>query len=159
LDAHVNGVIEKREQKIATERMHKAEEARQIEWQTKFESGTKKYEDFWPTVNKTPITSTMMIATRAMENPAAFLYAAAKLQPAELTRIAGIQDYATQMVEMGKLEERMKRSTAVTKAARPLGRIHADSFDEPAEKKREKTIDERVREDEQKKLNRIMANR
>ena len=63
----------------------------------------------------------MVIATRGMQDPAAFIYAAAKTQAPELERISRIQDPISQVVELGRLEERMRKSRAsVSQAPRPI---------------------------------------
>jgi hypothetical protein len=56
------------------------------EFQSKFNSGMSKYPDFIDTLRDKPVTDAMVMATRSMENPAAFLYAAAKKYPDELSK-------------------------------------------------------------------------
>ena len=106
------------------------QEARvQAEFETKFTEGMGKFHDFRDVISNLPceITNPMTLATRSMENPAAFLYAAAKRNPQELERISRLKDPYAQMMEMGKLEERMRKNKPVTKAPRPLARTQEDA--------------------------------
>jgi hypothetical protein len=145
-DAHVNKTLDQREEKAKVLRMQEHENKIQKEYENRFADGMGKYQDFWEVVNKNPITPPMMIATRSMENPAAFLYAASKLHPETLTRIAGMTDHAAQMVEIGRLEERMIKASRSTKAPRPLERIQGDDFEDRTPAPKEKSIDERIAE-------------
>ena len=122
---------EKEEQERAIEtQMHR-------EFETKFKQGIEKFDDFTDVIEGLPckISDPMVLGTRAMENPAAFLYAAAKRHPQELERISKIRDPYAQMTEMGRLEERMRKNKPTTKAPRPLGRTPEDSHT-PAPKKK-----------------------
>ena len=95
----------------------------------------------------------MTIASRAMKDPAAFFYAAAKRAPQELQRIAQIPDQYVQMVEIGKLEERMKQSKSgnATKAPKPLGRIQEDGSIPYNSNKKEPTIEDLIAQDSAKR--------
>ena len=88
--------------------------------------GMEKYKDFHVTVEKMPITDAMMMATREMKDPAAFIYAAAKLHPAEVQRIAAITDRFSQAAEVGRLEEKMRKARAISKTAKPLSATKGD---------------------------------
>lgn len=106
------------------------QEARvQAEFETKFRDGMSRFNDFADVISNLPceITNPMTLATRSMENPAAFLYAAAKRNPQELERISRLKDPYAQMMEMGKLEERMRKNKPLTKAPRPLARTQEDA--------------------------------
>jgi len=61
-----------------------------------------------------------------MEDPAAFLYAAAKFQGKELERISQMPDAFAQATELGRLEERMRKAKRSTGAARPLTPVKGD---------------------------------
>lgn len=100
----------------------KAEENRkQYEFQEKFSTGMQKYRDFQEVIKGKPITDSMMLAARNLENPAAFVYGAAKMHPQELDRIARINDPYAQAAEVGRLHERMvKERNKISKAAPPL---------------------------------------
>jgi hypothetical protein len=119
-------IEEKKQQSLWKER----ENTTQQEFEEKFTTGMGKYGDFTNVVSGKPITSSMMMATRSMEDPAAFLYAACKQQPAEIERIAKMQDPYAQIAEMGRLEERMKKSRILTAAPKPAKRISGDTTTE-----------------------------
>jgi hypothetical protein len=126
----------------------------QSEFEGKFREGMNRFNDFVETIDNLPfqISDPMTLATRAMENPAAFLYAAAKRHPQELERIAKIRDPYAQMTEMGRLEERMRKNKATTKAPRPLGRTPADSHSATPKKKQESNGDDLLARADAKRL-------
>ncbi len=142
-----------------------AEAQVQAEFETKFRDGMGRFDDFVDVVSNLPfeITNPMTLATRGMDNPAAFLYAAAKRNPQELERISKIRDPYAQMTEMGKLEERMRRNKPITKAPRPLGRTPEDATTKPAVQKVDKTGDDIIAQADAKRLatlkNRHRSNR
>lgn len=142
------------------------EEARvQYEFETKFKAGMDKFDDFIDVMTELEfeITTPMTIATRGMDNPAAFLYAAARRNPQDLGRISKIRDPYVQMTEIGKLEERMRKSKPATKAPRPLGHITADSTAAIKKKEPDFNGDDLLARADSKRLNsakqRIKANR
>jgi hypothetical protein len=97
------------------------ESAKQADFESKFTSGMGKYQDFQQVVANKPITDHMLLATRNLDNPAAFIYGAAKLHPQELSRIASIQDPYAQASEVGRLHERMiKERKVASDAHKPL---------------------------------------
>lgn len=121
-------------QVVAQEQQQKAQKEWEVKQQSemnayaeKFEQGSAKYSDFESVVGGKPITAPMMMATKAMQDPAAFIYAACKAQPAELERIARIPDQHVQIAEMAKLEERMKLPKGVTQAPKPARKISGDA--------------------------------
>jgi len=127
------------------------EQAAQAEFEDKFHNGMSKFRDFRDVVGSQPITDAMTVATRAMKDPAAFLYAASKRHSDELKRISSLQDPYTQMVEMGRLEERMKKTKGTSQAPRPLGQTREDgSIKEP--EKRELTIEELIMASDARRL-------
>jgi hypothetical protein len=99
----------------------------------------------------------MTLATRAMADPAAFLYAAAKRAPQDLERISKIRDPYAQMTEMGKLEERMRRNKPATQAPRPLGRTIDNAPENAPKKKSEPTIEDLIARADAKKIARRKA--
>jgi hypothetical protein len=110
-----------------------------------------KYQDFEQVVMGKPLTPQMVIATRGMSDPAAFIYAAAKTQAPELDRISKIGDPYAQAIELGRLEERMRKArSTVSKAPRP---IEAPKGDVSEKVQRTWSIDEKLRhaESESKK--------
>jgi hypothetical protein len=123
--AQLNRVIDHRiesRQREHQEREWRSREAqKQAEFEDKFSIGMSKYADFHQVVANKPITDTMMMATRHLENPAAFIYGAAKLHPQEIDRISKIQDPYIQASEVGRLHERMvKERRSVSSAGKPL---------------------------------------
>jgi hypothetical protein len=77
-----------------------------------------------------------------MDNPAAFLYAAAKRNPQELERISKIRDPFAQAREMGNLESSMRRNKPTTKAPRPLGRTPEDATTNAKPKEKDRSGDD-----------------
>lgn len=146
-----------REQEEANVREQESQSHREFE--TKFREGMNKFDDFRDVISGLPfeISNPMTIATRAMTDPAAFLYAAAKRQPQELERISKLKDPYVQMTEMGKLEERMRRNKPTTKAPRPLSRSNDDGAMPAPKKNKEPTIEELIAKADAKKLQRIKS--
>ena len=105
------------------------ENEKQLEFQAKFSTGMERYKDFKEVAGRMPITDSMMMATRDMKDPAAFIYAASKQQPKELERIAQLSDPFQQAAEVGRLEERMRKSRNVSKASTPLRASTSDVAD------------------------------
>jgi len=137
LENFVEKTFNKMAQKQQQEQAQQIENQRRAEFDTKFTTGMSKYGDFVDVVKERPITDAMLMATRSLENPAAFIYAAAKLQGAELDRISKINDPYQQAAEMGRLEERMRKSKAVTKAPRLVKSDRTDIVEKPDPKKQE----------------------
>lgn len=102
------------------------QEKNQAEFEIKFTDGMSKYKDFETVVSGKPITGSIMLATRTMNDPAAFIYAVCKQHPKELSRIAEIRDPLVQATEIGRLEERMKRSKAIPASPKPASKISED---------------------------------
>jgi hypothetical protein len=129
----------------------------QAEFEEKFTSGMSKFRDFRDVMVSLPfeITNPMTLATRSMENPAAFLYAAAKRNPQDLERISKMRDPYAQMTEMGKLEERMRKNKPTTKAPRPLGRTQEDATIKTKPKERDTSGDDLLAKADAKRLNTV----
>lgn len=127
------------------------------EFAKKFTQGMDRFDDFTKIVANQPIDDAMTLALRGMEDPAAFIYAASKRQPQELERISKLRDPYARMVEMGKLEERMRKNKPTTKAPKPLGRIKDDGKIPSSKEKREDTIEDLIAKSESKKLARLKA--
>jgi hypothetical protein len=129
----------------------------QQEFESKLITGMANFSDFQDVIRALPceITNPMTLATRAMSDPAAFLYAAAKRNPQELERISKLRDPYAQMTEMGKLEERMRRNKPTTKAPRPLGRTNEDAQSPVSKKKAESTIEDLIAKSDARKLQRM----
>lgn len=117
----VDKTIDRREQKRTQEQWQAKEHQRQADFESKFNAGMSKYQDFHKVVEGKPITNEIMLAARSLDNPAAFIYGASKLHPQELDRIARIDDPYVQAAEVGRLHERMvKARNVVSKASKPL---------------------------------------
>jgi hypothetical protein len=141
-------------------KQQRAEETRlQAEFESKFRDGMNRFDDFREVMTSLPceITDAMTLATRAMDNPAAFLYAAAKRNPQELERISRIRDPYAQMTEIGKLEERMRKNKPTTKAPRPLGRTPDDSISNAPKKQKEPNGDDLLARADSKRLQNVRA--
>lgn len=129
LEAFVEKTIEKRQTKQAEAQWKQQEASKQAEFEAKFTSGMNKYQDFHQVVAATreSITNTMMLATRSLENPAAFIYGASKMHPTELARISRIGDAYTQAVEVGRLHEKMVKNTRIaSNAPAPIAQAKSD---------------------------------
>lgn len=135
------------------------EQQLQQEFEGKFRAGIEKFHDFPDVIGALnfEISNPMTLATRAMANPAAFLYAAAKRHPQELEKISKLRDPYAQMTEMGKLEERMRKNKPTTSAPRPLGRSIDNSPSIEPKKKSEPSIEDLIRHADAKKLARRKA--
>ena len=116
------------------QQLQQQEQQAQAEFEGKFHQGMGKFRDFREVVGAQPITDAMTVATRSMKDPAAFMYAASKNHASELQRISQLDPYA-QMVEVGRLEERMRKARTTSKAPRPLSQTREDStVREPSQK-------------------------
>jgi hypothetical protein len=127
LESFVEQTYYKINQKQAYQSQQAREQQAYEEHGQKFREGASKFADFEKVVASQPITDAMTLATRAMKDPAAFIYAASKRAPQELERISKIPDQWVQVAEMAKLEERMKQQKPSTKAPRPIGRTSEDA--------------------------------
>ncbi len=129
----------------------------QTAFETKFRNGMNKFEDFREVISNLnfDITDAMTLATRAMENPAAFLYAAAKRNPQDLERISKIRDPYAQITAMGELEGRMRRNKPTTKAPRPLGRTSEDATSKVVAKEKNNSGDDLLAKADAKRLSTV----
>jgi hypothetical protein len=150
LEAFVEQTLDKRTQRQTQQAQQMQEQRAMEEFQAKFESGISRFKDFNDVAGKMPITNTMMMATRGLKDPAAFIYAASKRAPQELQRISNIADPYAQIVEIGKLEERMKQTKPTTKAPKPVGRTQEDS-PIPHKSDKQPSIEDLIAKDEAKR--------
>jgi hypothetical protein len=126
LESFVEKTVQKREAKLREEQLRQYEQQKQAVFEEKFVSGMNKYPDFHNAIANKPITDDMMLAIRDFENPAAFLYGAAKMYPQDLDRISKL-DSRSQAVEVGRLHERMvKHRLSVSKAPEPIDKVASD---------------------------------
>lgn len=135
----------------------------QREFAQKFSKGMERFDDFREVVSKQPIDDAMTLSLRGMADPAAFIYTASKRHPQEIERISKLPDPYARMVEMGKLEERMRRNKPTTKAPRPLGRTREDATTKVTPKQKDTSGDDLLAKADAKRLsvvrNRHKANR
>ena len=150
LESFVDQVADRREQRKAYEYQIQQEQRAQAEFEARFQSGMNRFKDFQDVVASQPLTDDMVKATRGMQDPAAFLYAASRRAPEELAKIAAMKDPYHQVAAMGKLEEKMKATKATTKAPKPLSRTNEDMVVE-TKSKREPTIEDLIAQSEAKR--------
>lgn len=151
LEAFVERTIDKKQKKVAEDQWRHREQERQAEFETKFTAGMNKYADFNDVVRGKAINEGILLASRALDNPAAFIYGASKLHPQELDRIARIDDPYQQAAEVGRLHERMVKSRNTnSKAAKPLETPKADI---PAQTANRPSIDHLIEKHGRDKMN------
>ena len=159
LESFVEQTVSKMGQKQASQQHQLREQQAHAELQEKIQQGMDRYGDFRETVGSQPVSDAMTMALRGMKDPAAFIYAASKRMPQELQRIAQIPDQYAQMVEMGKLEERMRQSKPATKAPRPISRTQDDGITIKKPAKREETIEDMIAQSDAKRKAALNARR
>ena len=158
LESFVEQTVSKMTGRQQQMQQQQREQQAQAEFEIKFHQGMGKFQDFTDVVGQQPITDAMTIATRAMKDPASFLYAAAKRHAPELQRISQLPDQYAQMVEMGKLEERMRKNKEATKAPRPLAATKEDTTLKPVAKK-DNGIDALIAQADAKRRAQLVARR
>jgi len=151
LEDFVKHTIDKVQRESQTREYQREEQDRQANFESKFTTGMVRYKDFKETVGKMPITDSMMLATRDMKDPAAFIYAAVKMQPEEVKRIAALRDPFQQAAEIGRLEEKMKKARNISKTARPLEPTKGDMSSRVAPKQ---SIEDKINKYARNKLKR-----
>ncbi len=147
----INSVKSEEKQKANEQQEHQA----QREFHKKFSTGMERFDDFREVVGKMPMDDAMTLALRGMSDPTAFIYAASKRNPQEIERISKLPDPYARMVEMGKLEERMRRSKPVTKAPRPLGRTREDTVAKVKPKEKDTSGDDLLAKADAKRLSTV----
>ncbi len=142
LESFIDQTLSKREKNIQQQEWKQKAHEDQLRFEEKFNNGVEKYPDFESVVYGKALTPQMVMATRGMSDPAAFIYAAAKTQAKELERISSITDTYAQAVEMGQLAERMRKSRSqVSKAPKP---INAPKGDISEKVERTRSIDDKL---------------
>lgn len=147
LNSFIDRRIETRQTEQKQREWQQQETQKQADFEAKFNVGMNKYQDFEQVVSKAApsITPSMMLATRSLENPAAFVYGAAKLHPAELERISRIGDPYVQAAEVGRLHERMvKNRGVISNAPKPIEAPKSDITNKPIDNR--PSIDQRIME-------------
>lgn len=158
LETFVERTVTKMTQKQHQQQEHQVEMQAQQEFRDKFSRGMDRFNDFVDVVSSQPVTPAMTAAMRGIEDPAAFIYAASKRHPQELQRISGLRDPYAQMVEMGKLEERMRKKPQGTNAPKPVSRTREDGqFKEKPKNEDGDTIEMMIKKSEASKLAKIRA--
>src|SRR4030095_2166058 len=157
LASFVKQTVNSMHQEEANARHQHEERQTQMEFESKFREGVTKFDDFAEVIHglSCEITNPMTLATRSMNNPAAFLYAAAKQQPQELERISKLRDPYAQMTEIGKLEERMRRNKPTTNAPKPLGRTREDATIPYSKEKKEESIEDLIAKSDAKRISKM----
>jgi len=144
LESFIEKTIDKRQAKQSEQQWREQEAAKQADFESRFSAGMNKYNDFHSVVAGKPITDSMMLATRHLDNPASFVYGAAKLHPGELERISKIQDPYVQAAEVGRLHERMVKTRATnSQAPKPL---EAPKGDMPSKHNYQPSLEQRITE-------------
>jgi len=151
LEKFVEKTVSKIGQKQAQQQQQARDEAHQAEFEDKFTRGMGRFSDFREVVGSQPVTDPMTYALRGLSDPAAFIYAASKRHPQELARISQIQDPAAQIMEMGRLEERMKKSAPGTKAPKPISKTREDGSMPVKSKKTEPSIEDLIAKSDAKR--------
>lgn len=152
LESFIDRRLDQRQRINYEQQWRQQEEVRQADFESKFTSGMNKYQDFNKVVEGKPITDTMMLATRSLENPAAFIYGASKMHPQELDRISKIADPYVQASEVGRLHERMvKERKVISAASKPLEAPKSDSV---VKRSNEIGIDQRIMQHAKQKFGR-----
>lgn len=131
------------------------EQAAHREFAAKFTKGMERFGDFREVVGSQPMDDAMTLALRGMADPAAFIYAASKRNPQEIERISKLADPYARMVEMGKLEERMRRTKTVTKTPRPLGKTKEDTTQKIKPKEKDSSLDDLLAKADAKRIARV----
>ena len=159
LEGFVEKTFSKLQQKKVQEQQRAQDDQIQADFEAKFDQSMARFPDFEQVVGSQTISNPMSYALRGMSDPAAFIYAAIKRHPAELQRIGNLPDQYAQMVEMGKLEERMRKTSAASKAPKPVSRSRDDGGMPSKGKSSEPTIEDMIASSDAKRKAQLMAKR
>lgn len=139
----------------------KIEAQEQARFESRFKSDMARFDDFEDVMTgiQSTITDNMVRATSDMENPAAFLYAAAKRAPQELERISKLPTAIAQVRAIGALESSLRKTTTGTKAPRPISPTKGDAaLERPKAKQLDPNadgyIEKLIQQSENKKIQR-----
>lgn len=128
LKAMIENAVTEVHQKNVARQQQEIEARRQYEFEEKFRRGATRFKDFNSVVADKPISDYMLQATSGMNDPSGFIYAACKRAPEEIERISKIENPYAQVVEIAKLESKLKSGKATTKAPRPIKSTRGDSI-------------------------------
>lgn len=145
LNNFIDKRLETRQVELQQREWQQQEAQKQADFEAKFNVGMNKYQDFEQVVTRvaSSITPSMMLAARSLNDPAAFIYGASKLHPAELERISKINDSYVQAAEVGRLHERMvKHRGVVSSAPKPIESPKGDIPNKPINTDR--SLDQRI---------------
>lgn len=145
--------------KQAQQQQAQRDQAQQAEFEENFSRGMNRFGDFREVVASQPITDPMTYALREMQDPAAFIYAASKRQPGELARISALASPHAQMMEMAKLEERMRKTAPGTKAPKPVSKSRDDATMPVTQKKKETSIEDLIANSDAKRKAQLQQRR
>ncbi len=160
LEVVIEQTVNKLSQKEVNRQQQQREERAQAEFHDKFTQGMDKFSDFREVVGAQPVTDPMTMALRGLKDPASFIYAASKRHPQELARISQLPDPVAQVLEMGKLEERMRKAAPGTKAPRPVSRTKEDAGLPVKDKKNsEPSIEDMIAKADAKRMAQIKQRR
>lgn len=137
LEHFVEQTFNKMGQRQYEQQRQMQQERENNQFREKFQSGMNRFDDFEKVVGSQPISDYMAESLKGVDDPSAFIYAASKNHSDELSRISRLPSPYQQIIEMGKLEERMKRSQSGTRAPKPATRLSDDS-----------TVDVKARKDD-----------
>lgn len=151
LEQFVEKTVSKMGQKQAERQQLQRDIKIQKEFEEKFTNSMERFSDFRDIVSAQPITDPMTYALREMNDPAAFIYAASKRHPAELQRISNLASPNAQMIEMGKLEERMRKTAPTSNAPKPVSRTREDGAMPIKSKNKESSIDDLLAQSDAKR--------
>jgi len=151
LKTFVKSTMQEVQQENIQHQQVQQQKATQTAFEEKFFDGMAKHPDFVQELSDKTITNDMMMGIRGLDNPAGFLYAAAKREPKELERISRIPDPYQQSAEMGRLHERMRKAKTSSNAPRPVSQDRGDIADKAPQKV---SIDHLIQEDAVKRIRR-----
>lgn len=128
LKSMIENAVTEVQQKNAARQQQEIEMQRQQEFEDKFRRGTTRFKDFTNVVANKPISDYMLQATSGMNDPSGFIYAACKRAPEEVERISKITNPYAQVLEIAKLESKLKTGKTTTQAPRPIKGTKGDSM-------------------------------
>lgn len=159
LEKFVEKTVSKIGQRQIQEQQQLRDQAQQAEFEEKFNRGMSRFSDFREVVSSQPVTDPMTHALRGISDPAAFIYAASKRHPQELARISQIPDAAVQIMEMGRLEQSMRKQPGSTKAPKPVSRSRDDGGMPTKAKKSQPSIEDLIAKADAKKRQQLQQRR
>lgn len=128
LESFVEQTLTKMQQKAMQQQQQQAKQQEEQEFHQKFQQGMARYPDFKDVVGKQPFTDTMTETLKGFDDPTAFAYNAAKHMPKELERISKLQNRHKQMIEIARLDERMRTDAnkKTSRTPKPTQKVKQD---------------------------------